>query len=193
MEEVADSAEWDDGPTFGAANPMAGARRGSDSKAPFDVEDAGLRRASAPERVPTAAASRGDALRRDVSALDREVLAVLSKRPTPPRARKRQTVMGKAWHAAVTALVEREKEEIALRAWETAIDFGSTGAGLSIYLVAAVTESRRKDMGKCIFLVVLRAGKGCEIPNFKGSYLGRFPLVLADFWTSDHLSERSRP
>ena len=37
-----------------------------------------------------------------------------------------------------------------------------------------------------------RAGKGCEIPNFKGSYLGHFPLVLADFWTSDHLSERSR-
>ena len=42
-------------------------------------------------------------------------------------------------------------------------------------------------------LVKLRAGKGCEIPNFKGSYLGRFPLVLADFWTSDHLLERSRP
>ena len=41
--------------------------------------------------------------------------------------------------------------------------------------------------------VLARAGKGCEIPNFKGSYLGRFPLVLADFWTSDHLSERSRP
>ena len=38
-----------------------------------------------------------------------------------------------------------------------------------------------------------RAGKGCEIPNFKGSYLGRFALVLADFWTSDHLSDRSRP
>ena len=38
-----------------------------------------------------------------------------------------------------------------------------------------------------------RAGKGCEIPNFEGSYLGRFPLVLADFWTGDHLSERSRP
>ena len=36
------------------------------------------------------------------------------------------------------------------------------------------------------------AGKGCEIPNFKGSYLGRFPLVSADFWTSDHPSERSR-
>ena len=45
-----------------------------------------------------------------------------------------------------------------------------------------------------IQLVVLaRAGKGCEIPNFKGSYLGRFPLILVDFWTSDHLSERYRP
>ena len=38
-----------------------------------------------------------------------------------------------------------------------------------------------------------RAGKGCENPNFKGAYLGRFPLLSADFWTSDHLSERSRP
>ena len=34
------------------------------------------------------------------------------------------------------------------------------------------------------------AGKESDIP--KGSYLGRFPLVLADFSTSDHLSERSR-
>ena len=37
-----------------------------------------------------------------------------------------------------------------------------------------------------------RAAQESEIPNFKGSYLGRFPLVSADFWTSDHLSERSR-
>jgi hypothetical protein len=37
-----------------------------------------------------------------------------------------------------------------------------------------------------------RAGQESEIPNFKGSSLGRFPLVSADFWTSDHLSERSR-
>ena len=37
-----------------------------------------------------------------------------------------------------------------------------------------------------------RAAKESEIPNFKGSYLGRFPLVSADFWTSDHLSERPR-
>ena len=37
-----------------------------------------------------------------------------------------------------------------------------------------------------------RAGQESEIPNFKGSFLGRFPLVSADFWTSDHLLERSR-
>ena len=40
--------------------------------------------------------------------------------------------------------------------------------------------------------VLARAGKESEIPNFQGSYLGRFPLVSADFWASDHLSERSR-
>jgi len=41
-------------------------------------------------------------------------------------------------------------------------------------------------------VVAARAAKESEIPNFKGSYLGRFPLVSANFWTSDHLSERSR-
>ena len=40
--------------------------------------------------------------------------------------------------------------------------------------------------------VWVRAAQESEIPNFKGSDLGHFPLVLADFWTSDHLSERSR-
>ena len=40
--------------------------------------------------------------------------------------------------------------------------------------------------------VLGRAAKESEIPNFKGSYLGRFPLVSADFWTSDHLLEQSR-
>ena len=37
-----------------------------------------------------------------------------------------------------------------------------------------------------------RAAQESEIPNFKGSDLGRFPLVSADFGTSDHLSERPR-
>ena len=41
-------------------------------------------------------------------------------------------------------------------------------------------------------LAAHRAGKESEIPNFKGTYLGRVPLVSADSWTSDHLSERSR-
>ena len=41
-------------------------------------------------------------------------------------------------------------------------------------------------------LVMNGAGQESEIPNFKASYLDRFPLVSADFWTSDHLSERSR-
>jgi hypothetical protein len=40
--------------------------------------------------------------------------------------------------------------------------------------------------------VLDRAAKESELPNFKGSYLGRFPLVLAKLWTSDHLSERPR-
>ena len=41
------------------------------------------------------------------------------------------------------------------------------------------------------YAAAVGAGQESEIPNFKASYLGRFPLVLADFWTSDHLSGRS--
>jgi patatin-like phospholipase/acyl hydrolase len=41
-------------------------------------------------------------------------------------------------------------------------------------------------------LVANRAAQESEFPNFKGSDLGHFPLVSADFWTSDYLSERSR-
>jgi len=39
--------------------------------------------------------------------------------------------------------------------------------------------------------VKIRAAKESEIP-FKGSFLGRFPLVSADSWTGDHPLERSR-
>ena len=39
-------------------------------------------------------------------------------------------------------------------------------------------------------LAARRAGTGANFP--KGSSLGRFPLVSAAFWTSDHLSERPR-
>ena len=48
------------------------------------------------------------------------------------------------------------------------------------------------SLGSDFAAVLVRAAQESEIPNFKGSYLGRFPLVSADFWTSDHLSERSR-
>jgi hypothetical protein len=55
-----------------------------------------------------------------------------------------------------------------------------------VTIVFSVDFPEESDRAYC------RAGKESEIPNFKGSSLGRFPLVSADSWTSDHLSERSR-
>ena len=58
-----------------------------------------------------------------------------------------------------------------------------------------VGEARRfgSEAGEAFSAAARRgAAKESEIPNFKGSDLGRCPLVSADFWTSDHLSERSR-
>ena len=49
-----------------------------------------------------------------------------------------------------------------------------------LYYLRDGTEDSQREPGRS------------EIPNFKGSDLGRFPLVSADFWTSDRLSERSR-
>ena len=61
---------------------------------------------------------------------------------------------------------------------------------LSVDEAAEVCAS---GVAKCEWqLAAARAGQESEIPNFKASYLGRFPLASADFWTSDHLSERSR-
>ena len=45
------------------------------------------------------------------------------------------------------------------------------------------------DIADTLYGVELGAGNGRDIANF---YLGRFPLVSAYFWTSDHFSERSR-
>ena len=64
------------------------------------------------------------------------------------------------------------------------------GAGRTVLLVAL--ENGHAKIAYELMTAGARAGQESEIPNFKGSYLGRFPLVLADFWTSDHLSERSR-
>jgi hypothetical protein len=59
-------------------------------------------------------------------------------------------------------------------------------------LEPGVDETGREAFGAALAAVPDRAGQESEIPNFKGSFLGRFPLVSADFWTSDHLSERPR-
>ena len=66
--------------------------------------------------------------------------------------------------------------------------FGDAGGGAVVVTSGSSSESLYDDTTS----VDTRAAKESEIPNFKGSYLGRFPLVLANSWTSDHLSERSR-
>ena len=55
-----------------------------------------------------------------------------------------------------------------------------------------VSGSIDQVMGAFTLIVHSRAGQESEIPNFKGSYLGQFPLVSANSWTSDHLLEQSR-
>ena len=71
------------------------------------------------------------------------------------------------------------------------------GAGSVAYIKPATQDERLDGVARwCdargVARVAGRAGQESEIPNFKASYLGRFPLVLADFWTSDRLSERFR-
>ena len=44
------------------------------------------------------------------------------------------------------------------------------------------------DVAGATLMALGGAGKGRDVPD----YLDRVPLVSADFWTSDHLSERSR-
>ena len=63
-------------------------------------------------------------------------------------------------------------------------------AGMVPCVAVPTTSGTGSEVGRAS--VITRAGQESEIPNFKGSYLGHFPLVSADFWTSDHLSERSR-
>ncbi|KAH8083944.1 diphosphoinositol-pentakisphosphate kinase [Aureococcus anophagefferens] len=65
-------------------------------------------------------------------------------------------------------------------------------------LVAAVEAHFGHDRADALHgrdvprLARLGAAQESDMPNFKGSELGRLPLVSADSWTSDHPSERSR-
>ncbi|KAH8074127.1 hypothetical protein JL720_10678 [Aureococcus anophagefferens] len=52
--------------------------------------------------------------------------------------------------------------------------------------------NERNAQNHLLLHACFRAAQESEIPSFKGSDLGRFPLVSADFWTGDHLSERPR-
>ena len=72
--------------------------------------------------------------------------------------------------------------------------------GGACYDVCCLCRDCCADLGKLGLYVALLAscavavgaGKERDIPDFKGSDLGRFPLGSADFWTSDHPLERSR-
>ena len=90
-----------------------------------------------------------------------------------------------AYVAAVGACVAA----VARAAAFAAVACGAQGLGLAC--VGALNGGAR-DSADSLGAAVLRAGQESEIPNFKGSDLGHFPLVSADLWTSDHLSERSR-
>ena len=85
---------------------------------------------------------------------------------------------------AAAALVAAGRED-GPRAW-------TRGEAAAVLGGGAVDVADNALIALGLALASPRAGKEREIPDFKGSYLGRFPLVSADFWTSDHLSERSR-
>ena len=81
--------------------------------------------------------------------------------------------------------LEARADEEAARPSRRTVAPGGSRRRTSVARLSAQAQRRSS-------VAATRAAKESEIPNFKGSYLGRFPLVLADFWTSDHLSERPR-
>ena len=94
--------------------------------------------------------------------------------------------------AAAVVLVDvlaSEASDLAARALESAGSAAAQAAAAAAALVASEVDGKAAHG---LRRVADRAGEGCEIPNFGGSYLGRFPLVSADVSTSDHLSERCR-
>ena len=118
----------------------------------------------------------------------------------------RLVVIGAAPGAGATSLVhrflrraprERPPSSAAIRIQHACVGLRPAGARRLLRIVEDSDARRARrvriiEEGRYFGHVDRRAAKESEIPNFKGSYLGRFPLVSADFWTSDHLSERSR-
>ena len=96
--------------------------------------------------------------------------------------------------AALVRRRPREGRDALARAFRTCEPLPDPvdGDRLVSYVNGALSTLAMLDYPYASAFVAPRAAQESEIPNFKASYLGRFPLVLADFWTSDHLSERSR-
>ncbi|KAH8073165.1 hypothetical protein JL721_3148 [Aureococcus anophagefferens] len=123
-----------------------------------------------------------------------EAVRVLEAAPAPTARALKKTSAGRA-----LAKVARAAGLAALRASSTkrappgpgslAVDLSDVDGAFAIFEKQGVVTAEHVLPES---LVAARAAKESEIPNFKGSYLGRFPLVSADFWTSDHLSKRSR-
>ena len=89
---------------------------------------------------------------------------------------------------------ERDREQLVAEFRKADAD-GSGSLDLEeLEAVLSGTKLTRKQIKKMMADADADGGaaKESETPNFKGSYLGRFPLVSADFWTSDRLSERPR-
>jgi hypothetical protein len=95
------------------------------------------------------------------------------------------------------ALLKAASRDVSADAEGAYACYRSNGATFYVEDVDAWAKLRDEDAPRGVFAaaatttarVHARAGKECGV--LKGSSLGRFPLVSADFWTGDHLSERS--
>ncbi|KAK7230486.1 hypothetical protein SO694_00176037 [Aureococcus anophagefferens] len=89
-------------------------------------------------------------------------------------------------------LQDRGDDDGALEAYRAALDVYVETFGAGDKLCATPLANLARALANVGDYVAAGAAQESEIPNFKGSDLGHFPLVSADFSTSDHLSERSR-
>ena len=153
------------------------------------------------EDVADAAAADGeDPRRRAPSRAWSEDLASSDdeRRPPPPPPRVRHLESLVAWCAGRVDASERASAWGQPRRGDAELVAARRRTLVEARARLAATRSKaaapaRAATSDRVFRVAMRgAAQESEIPNFKGSYLGRFPLVSADFWTSDHLSERSR-